>query len=297
VRFAPVANHVELIIAALSPYLMLASVLAFGLLWRIGNKRWAALALIPLAVGIGMKAPAYIQDSHSSGKSFPIRVLTINLQQGTADPAAVAAAALDHADVLLVQELTPTQSADILGEPGFTTEFPHTALFPHDYAAGVGIMSRFPIVQDSRITYYRLGLMTATIRPPGAASDVLVATVHLPGPWPQPMDRWREEIENLPQTLEELASAAGPGAVIVGGDFNATDDFLPFRRLLSTGFRGAVEQSGGGLGRTYPADSLIPPLIGIDHILTYNGWASDSYQLQIPGTDHRGLAATIHVPA
>ena len=296
-RFAPLVSHAELIIAALSPYLMLASVVAFGLLWHIGDKRWAALALIPLAVGISVKAPAYIPDSHPSSKTFPIRVLTINLHDGTADPASVAAAALDHADVLLVQELTPRQSAGILGEPGFAAEFPYTALFPHDWAAGVGIMSRFPIVQNSRITRYQLGAVTATIRPPGAASDVLVATVHLAGPWPQPMDRWRAEIGALPHTLEELTKAADSGAAIVGGDFNATDDFLPFRRLLGTGFADAVEQSGGGLGRTYPADSLIPPVIGIDHILTYNGWASDSHQVQIPGTDHRGLAATIHVPA
>jgi endonuclease/exonuclease/phosphatase (EEP) superfamily protein YafD len=111
------------------------------------------------------------------------------------------------------------------------------------------------------------------------------------------MDRWREEIGAFPQTLEQWAKAAGPGTAIVGGDFNATEDFAPFRRLLTTGFADAVEQSGGGLGRTYPAGSLIPPLIGIDHILTRNGWASDSHRVAIPGTDHMGLAATIQVPA
>lgn len=297
VRFAPVVSHVELLVAALSPYLTLAALVAFLLLWRSGQKRIAVLALVPLAVGIGLKIPYYLEDSHPDGKTLPIRVLTINLHDGTAEPAAVAAAAREHADVLLMQELTPEQANGILDVPGLITDFPFKVLDPQPRAAGVGILSRHPIVQNSRIARYQLGAVTATLRPPGAASDVLVASIHLSGPWPQPIDRWREEIEALPQTLEQLAIAAGPGAAIVAGDFNATEEFLPFRKLLDTGFADAVEQSGAGPGRTYPADGLIPPLIGIDHILTHNGWASDSYQLPIAGTDHMGLCATIHVPA
>lgn len=296
-RYAPVANHIELLIAALSPYLMVASLVAFGLLWRTGKKRFAALALIPLVVGLGMKIPYYLGDSHPEGTTTPIRVLTINVRNGTAEPAAVAAAARKHADVLLVQELTAEQAAGILGEPGFGADFPYTVLDPQPNAAGVGILSRYPIVQISRITRYQLGAVTATIRPPRAASDVLVATIHLTGPWPWPIDRWREEVAALPQTLEQLTQAAGPGAAIVGGDFNATADFLPYRRLLDTGFADAVEQSGGGFSRTYPADSRIPPIIGIDHILTFNSWATDSGRVPIAGSDHLGLRATIQVPA
>jgi endonuclease/exonuclease/phosphatase (EEP) superfamily protein YafD len=224
-------------------------------------------------------------------------VLTINLHNGTAEPAAVAAAAQEHADVLLLQELTPTQASGIVAEPGMTTDFPYTVLEPRPFAAGVGVLSRYPIVQSSRITRYQLGAVTATIRPRSAASDVLVATIHLSGPWPQPIDLWREDIEALPQTLEHLVLTAGPGAAIVAGDFNATDDFLPFRRLLDTGFADAVQQAGGGLSPTYPADSLVPPIIEIDHILTYNGWASETARVPIKGSDHLGLAATIHVPA
>ncbi len=297
VRFAPIVNHLELLVATLAPYLMLAALVAFALLWRTGNKRLAALALVPLAVGIGLKIPDYLKDSHPDGKTIPIRVLTINLHDGTAVPAAVAAAAREHADVLLMQELTPAQAISIVDEPGMKPDFPYTVLDPRPRAAGVGILSRYPIVQNGRITRYQLGAVTATIRPRGAAADVLVASIHLVGPWPQAIDRWREEIEALPQTLEQLALQAEPGAAIVAGDFNATKDFLPFRRLLDTGFADAVGQSGGGMGRTYPAGSSIPPLIGIDHILTYNGWASDSATVPIAGTDHLGLRATIQVPA
>jgi hypothetical protein len=44
-------------------------------------------------------------------------VLTINLQKGTDEPAAAAAAAArGHADTLFVQELTPQRAAGILGD-------------------------------------------------------------------------------------------------------------------------------------------------------------------------------------
>jgi hypothetical protein len=37
------------------------------LLWRIGDKRWATLTLIPLAVGIGVRVPYYLADSPPGG--------------------------------------------------------------------------------------------------------------------------------------------------------------------------------------------------------------------------------------
>ena len=116
-RYAPVVNHVELLIAALSPYLMLAALVTFGVLWRIGDKRWATLALIPLVVGIGVRVPYHLADSPPDGMTTAIRVLTINLQKGTDEPAAAAAAAArGHADTLFVQELTPQRAAGILGD-------------------------------------------------------------------------------------------------------------------------------------------------------------------------------------
>ncbi len=297
VRFAPVVNHLELVVVALSPYLMFAAVLAFGLLWHTGDRRWAALALIPLAVGAGLKVPAFVRESHADGATIPIRVLTANVHDGAGEPASIAAAARAHADVVLLQELDPDQAAALLAHPGLSGDFPYSALDARPHAAGVGILSRYPIVQRSRISGYQLGATTATLRPAGAESDVLVATVHLAGPWPQPIDRWRSEIDSFPETLERLRRTAGRGAAIVGGDFNATTDFRPFRRLLDTGFADAIEQSGGGLGRTFPANSWLPPLIGIDHILAYNGWAAESGQVRIAGTDHLGVTATINVAA
>jgi len=45
-----------------------------------------------------------------------------------------------------------------------------------------------------------------------------------------------------------------------------------------------------------PADSAITPLIGIDHILTYNSSATGAQTVRIPRSDHLGLIATVHIP-
>jgi len=96
--------------------------------------------------------------------------------------------------------------------------------------------------------------------------------------------------------LDNFAQAAGPGAVIVGGDYNSTPDMRQFRDLLTNGYHDAVEQTGSGFASTFPADTWYPPVITIDHVLTRNAVASSIKTVDIPGSDHRSLLATIEVP-
>lgn len=292
-RYLPVTNHVVLFLAALSPFLMPAAFLA-AVLFIVTHHWWAAALAVLLSMAVGaVMGPQFVRSGQLAGSTVPIRVLTANLHD-TADPAAVAAAAREHADILLVQELNP-DLADALTERYLSTDFPYRVLDAKPEAAGVGIWSRYPLTHGSRISRYPLGAITATVRAPGAAADTVVMSIHLAGPWPQPIDDWRRDIAAVPETLRQVAADAGSGTVIVGGDFNATSGMKPFRDLLRDGFRNAAEQSGDGFTATYPADGPVR-LIGIDHILTRNGGATDARSVTIAGTDHRGLAATIHVP-
>jgi endonuclease/exonuclease/phosphatase (EEP) superfamily protein YafD len=220
--------------------------------------------------------PRFVGSSSAAPDSIPIRVLTANLGKGAADPQALIAVARDRADLVVVQELTP-ESAD--GLFGLESEFRYQAVEARESAAGSGIWSRYPIIDPRRDSQYLLGMLSATLRVPGAASDTSVLALHVVGPWPQPIDDWRREMAELPDTLRAAADIADPGAVIVAGDFNATIDMRPFRQLLEGGFRHAGEQSGAGLTPTFPADRSVPPLIGIDHILTFNSTAT----IHVPG--------------
>jgi endonuclease/exonuclease/phosphatase (EEP) superfamily protein YafD len=111
-----------------------------------------------------------------------------------------------------------------------------------------------------------------------------------------PLDDWNRELAEWPQILQDAAHSAGTGSVIVAGDFNSTLDMRPFRDLVRDGYRDAAEQSGAGVTGTYPANLWVPPLLAIDHVLTYRGTANRVQTVELPGSDHRGLIAVAEIP-
>lgn len=294
-RYLPVTNHTTLILAAASPYLMTgaaasALILLFTRKWRAAT---AAVALTAAAVFVEL--PMFIGASAAQANTVPVRVLAANVREGNANPRALAATARDRADVLVIVELTP-ELATRLTQEGLDADFPYKMVDAEPYAAGVAIWSRFPISRSARVPGYQLGVVSAVIRVPQTPVGTTVLAAHLTGPWPQPIDDWQRDIAAFPDTMKAVAADAGTGAVIVAGDFNAAMDMRPFRRLIGSHFRDAAEQSGAGLTPTYPADRAVPPLIGIDHILTANSSAGNAHTVRIPGSDHLGIWAVVHVP-
>lgn len=139
-------------------------------------------------------------------------------------------------------------------------------------------------------------MVSALVRIPRVSQDVSLLTVHLDAPWPRPIVGWQKDIEKFPGTLDDVAAEAANGTVIVGGDFNSTFDMQPFRALLTNGYADAARQAGSGRNFTYPANKLYPPVLGIDHVLTRNATAVSTATMELPGTDHRALLATVMVP-
>ncbi len=64
---------------------------------------------------------------------------------------------------------------------------------------------------------------------------------------------------------------------------------------MTGGYHDAAEQAGAGHTRTYPSDASYPPLIAIDHVLTFDAVATSAKTLTVPGSDHRALLTTIAV--
>lgn len=114
--------------------------------------------------------------------------------------------------------------------------------------------------------------------------------VHLLPPYPYPSGEWLAEIDRLRGVLAGLPTG---DRVVVAGDFNATDDHVQFRRLLSGGYVDAADQSGAGYLATYPADRWFGPVVAIDHVLTRGGTATSLDSLGIAGSDHRGLLSHV----
>lgn len=294
-RYLPVSNEIVLVVSAASPYLTVAAAAAMVLF--VLARRWALtiVAALLCVVMIGVQLPRFFGPEKSGVPSVAVRVVTANLGFGRADPRAVTELARTTADLLVVQELTPDAAAG-LSSAGLDDTFGHSVLQPGERAAGIGVWSRYPIVDSALIDGYQMPMLRARIQVPGVMFAPTVLAVHLAAPWVQPLHHFRDDLARFPATLREVSRDAGSGAVIVAGDFNSTIDMQPFRKLLDAGYRDAGEQVGAGLTRTYPSKPWRKPMIGIDHVLLYNCTASSAGTVAVPGSDHRGLVASIDVP-
>jgi endonuclease/exonuclease/phosphatase (EEP) superfamily protein YafD len=293
-RYLPVTNHVVLLTAALSPYLMLCAPVSAILLALTGHWIPTIVAFGLTATTLAVQAPQYLGSESDPTGGVELRVLSANLREGKADAGLLVSSAR-QADILSFQELTPGE-ADRLSAAGLDATFPYRWLDARDGARGVGLWSRFPMHTTKRIGAYVMGFVSAQLQVPGVSKDLTFVVVHIPGPWPWPVDDWLRDLRRMPDTLLEEAEAAGSGAVVVAGDLNSTFDMRPFRALLRNGYRDAAAQSGAGIAPTFPAGRRLPPFLALDHILTRGCTATSLRTIMLPGSDHRALVATLQIP-
>lgn len=292
-RYLPITNHVVLLTAAFSPYLMLCGLMSVALLTLA--RRWI---LATIAVGLtiatlAVQLPLYRGSDAARTAGVGLRVISANLLEGRADPDDLVRSAREQADILAFQELTP-QEVGRLSAAGLDATFPYRWLDARAGASGVGVWSRFPMHAAKRIGGYTFALVSAQIQLAGISIDPTVVVAHIAGPWP--IDGWRRDLDRFPTTLFEVGEQTSGGSVIVAGDLNSTTDMRPFRNLLRNGYRDAAEQSGAGIKPTFPGNWRLPPVIAIDHILTRGCAATSLRTIKIPGSDHRGLSTTVMIP-
>lgn len=292
-RQLAITNHVVLIVAALAPVLLLGAPLAAVLLVSVNSR------LVVVSVAVTLIVAATVLPLYRGRPDVPVnpsvvRMMSANIYAGFADMDDVVDSARAHADVLAVQELTPS-AVTTLSADGIDAVFPYRWLDPRDGASGSGLWSRFPLHDARYLDGFTMSMLSARVRLPDSDLDPTVLVVHVGGPWPQPIDEWRRDLDRLPATLDRLATEADSGAVIVAGDFNSSTDMRPFRALLRNGFRDAAEQSAAGYLPTYPANRVVPPLIAIDHILTRNCTATSLRTVSISGSDHLGIVSSLSV--
>ncbi|CDO07440.1 endonuclease/exonuclease/phosphatase family protein [Mycolicibacterium cosmeticum] len=293
-RWLEVTNHVVLIAAAAAPYAVPLSASAAVLL--AVSRRWvfAAAATLVAVAAAAVQAPVFVRSGDTAAGNT-IRVLTANLYEGRADAGRLLAAAREHADVLAVQELTP-DIVQRLTAAGVAIDFPFRWIADGPAAEGVGLWSRFPLSATGRVAGFMLPLLSARVDVPGIEVDPVVLVVHLSGPWPQPIDDWRSDMAQLPRTLRSMADQAGAGCVIAAGDLNSSVDMRDLRTALAeSGYHDAARDAGAGLLRSYPANTVAPPVIGIDHVLTHDCAAISARTVPLPGSDHLGVVATVAI--
>lgn len=282
--------------AAFVPLLALAGVL--GVLLFAGARAWAAAgaAAVLTVAALATQAPLYLgggPEPEPGAHPAEATVLQANLMLGEADPGAVVALVREHdVDLLAVEELTDT-AVGRLREAGLDTVLPYHVLAPRpDGGGGTGVYSAEPIASSSRLQGFAMENIVARTGAGGVPVDFVA--VHPLAPYPYPSSRWAGELQSLGDTLQALTERGGP--VVVAGDFNAAYSHRQFRALLRGGLADAADAADAGLLPTYPADRWFPPLIGIDHVLVSGVRVDGIEAVDLPGSDHRGLIATLTVP-
>ena len=84
--------------------------------------------------------------------------------------------------------------------------------------------------------------------------------------------------------------------MIVAGDLNSTIDRAHFALCCAMAIGMRPSNPGQGLSPPFPADWRLPPFVAIDHVLTRGCTATSLRTIKIPGSDHRGLVATVMIP-
>ncbi|WNG82919.1 endonuclease/exonuclease/phosphatase family protein [Mycobacterium sp. ITM-2016-00316] len=298
-RTVPLANLPALVLAASFAYVPLLALGAAILAALCRKKLLSVIGIALLAVSVAVQVPWHHlgRTSDSGQPSTELRVLSSNIQKGEAHTAEFVDLAVDSADIITMSELT-AEAATRLREGGLRKTFPYSILVPRPGAGGMGLWSRYPLTALPPSKYGN-NFIAARVRVPGVRHDPLVASVHLMSPLAggaNTFAEWGHRITVAKSEFADWARTAGPAAVIIAGDFNATPDMRQFRDLLDVGYRDAISQTGAGFSPTYSPHPAIPPVITIDHVLTRNSTAQSIHTVDIPGTDHRALLATVAVP-
>ncbi|WP_410873161.1 endonuclease/exonuclease/phosphatase family protein [Nocardia sp. A7] len=269
-----------------APYLICGAVL--GAVGFAAIRQWIAtgVAVVVVAAGIATQAPLYFAEPGGDGQ--PIMAMQANLLFDGADPTVlVEQVRTRDIAILTVNELTRT-AVESLTSAGLDQLLPHRFLAPGRTASGTGIWSRFPLSDTVEYDGYVLNQVSATATVP----DVGPVSIYAFHPVPPVYDTgvWADELSRLHEILRR---ALADRPAIVGGDFNATYDHARFRAMASGRFADAAVQAGAGHLVTYPTDKRIPPLVGIDHFLLANAYATSVDTVAVPGADHRALVARI----
>jgi endonuclease/exonuclease/phosphatase (EEP) superfamily protein YafD len=268
----------DLIAVALPP-LGLASLLALGLVAaRTGR-------LLPLTAGLsvflvaalGVMVPRLPVEQPHPTDAF--RIASANVLEGNGIPREAAATLADRqVDLLVVIEGGRKTLGDLL----VLTDLPERIT-----VGELSVLSRWPLARLTRAPS-PAGGAALRLRVDRPGTPFVIHVIHAPNPLYQSTF---EEQEQLAADLVRVANAEVLPALVVG-DLNLTDRAEGYRTLAAS-LRDAM-RAGSWPADTYRLNVWRSLLLRIDHLFVPNDWcAADPVTFDIPGSDHRGVEATI----
>jgi endonuclease/exonuclease/phosphatase (EEP) superfamily protein YafD len=248
-----------------------------------------AVSLLGVALHAGLLVPAYV-GGHASGRP-DLTVMTSNLRLGMGSTAEVTSlASKDDVDVLVLEEVTPIAFA---GLADLRRELPYMAGEPFAGARGTIVLSRYPLEDVTQLKVFQGSWVMHVVAP----KPFWLVAVHTSQPAGS-IDLWRSDHRSL---LWQTTLAKRKGPLVAAGDFNATLDHRPMRKLLDLGLSDAARQANAGWQPTWPGDSSVEHalpfglgVMAIDHVLLSKDFSAISTTTHVVArSDHRALVARL----
>lgn len=242
----------------------------------------ASFALLLVVVLSLLVLPRILPDEPDVPEGSPrLRVASVNLYRGLVNARAVVEQVRRRQiQVLAVQELTPDGLA-ALEAAGIGELLPYRVLARPDS----NLFSALPLASPAPGWPAGVATVQAGDRTVGLLA---VHTVYPVGS----VTGWQASFERLQRQL-----GRPPAALVVLGDFNASLDHAPLRRLIRSAGLADSHAELGHWAPTWPVwGRPVPPLVQLDHVLHGPGIAPVAlHEFYVPGTDHKLIEADLAV--
>lgn len=275
---------------------MSASFISYGVIAEVIALVFFTIALLrarhhlPLVIMTGLSmallitqlmwlAPLFRPD-HRPTANTSFTVASLNMRKGRADVAQLADKT-KSADLVILVEVTRSAAQTVQKKLGH--RFDHMTPKNPARSRGVTILSRSKLSDPQRLRSPTPGwAATAQVSHVGAV-NVVAAHPCNPlcggGAWMRDNHAVLAKARSMPDR-----------PTFIAGDLNSVHAHRTIRDFAAHGYRTAADIAGGGWIPTYPADSWLPPLLPIDHVLINDRLTATSIRsFSVDKTDHRGL--------
>jgi vancomycin resistance protein VanJ len=276
------------------PWLLTGLIPGLGLA-GLARRKWVALALAAPTLLIGLTfAPLFLPaTSGVLAANTSLKVMSYNVWYRNRNVAEVARLIRqEQPDIVLLQELSP-KMAQALKEQLVDLYGSDPLYLAYEAEVYQGIISRYPLMPvELAEDRGRAQKVVATL----PAGSVAVWNVHPNTPLP-----WLRQYKQITALVEDIATAADQ-PLIVGGDFNTTDQSETYR-LVSQYLYNAHWEAGWGFGFSFPANhprfkryiAIVTPVIRIDHVFFSSHFIVSSARTlsESGGSDHFPVTAKL----
>lgn len=277
-----------------TPWLLILLLPALTLAGATQRKALFVACLLPTLFIVLTHLTLFMPKSSSAGGDSDLRVMSFNVWSHNRNMDAVAALVLTvKPDILLVQELKSVNFERLatLVAPLYPDR-EHNMVY--DRVSQLATFSRFPL-KASQLPSIRSVQRTLV-----ETDDemITVLNAHFLRTVLRRRSDW-QRLHGQVQALTTTVVSKADGPLVLGGDFNTTDQTETYG-LIARQLRDAYRESGWGFGFTFPSGQRkyrgmipVPPMVRIDHLFyshhfaaTYAKTLTDS-----AGSDHLPVVA------